>query len=175
MEDFRTLCCKRRSIRQFTDTPIEKDKLNYILDCALLAPSGKRLNPWEFIVVTDRDIIKELAGARTYGSQMMQTAMAAIVIALDASLTDTWQADGAIAAEHILLAAEEQGLGGCWCHIYGREDTNSTAGGAEALVKRLCKVDEKLTVLCVIALGYKAEERKTRELDKLPREKVLFR
>lgn len=136
-----------------------------MLRCALMSPSGKRRNPWEFFVVTDEATIRAMAPCKEYGSGMFETAMAAIVVAVDASITDTWQCDGAIAAEHLLLAAEEQGLGACWCHVYGREE-------AEQLIHRLAGVPENLTVLCVISLGYKDEERKQYDLDKLMYDKV---
>ena len=165
MNDFRTLCQHRRSIRTYTNQPVEREKIDYLLQCALMSPSAKRLNPWEFVVVTDEAVLRELAGCKTYGSQMFKTAMAGIVVALDSSLTDTWQADGAIAAEHILLAAEEQGLGACWCHVYGRDES-------EAMVRRLTNLPDKYNVLCVIALGYKAEERKDYDLDKLLYNKI---
>lgn len=160
MEDFRQLCQRRRSIRTYTDRPVEREKIDYMLQCALMSPSGKRLNPWEFVVVTDVDVLRQLAGCKTYGSQMFNTATAGIVIAADASLTDTWQADAAIAAEHIQLAATEQGIGACWCHVYGRDES-------EAMVRRLTGIPEKYSVLCVIALGYKNEERKNYDLEKL--------
>lgn len=165
MNDFRTLCQHRRSIRTFTSQPVEREKLDYILQCALMSPSGKRLNPWEFVVVTDVNVLRPLAECKTYGSQMFNTAMAGIVVALDASITDTWQADGAIAAEHMLLAAEEQGLGACWCHIYGRAES-------ENMVRRLTNIPDNYSVLCVIALGYKNEERKNYDLQKLLYNKV---
>jgi nitroreductase len=76
-------------------------------------------------------------------------------------------ADGAIAAEHILLAAEEQGLGACWCQVYNRE-------GAEELIKGLCGIPEDRTVLCVISLGYKDEERQDYDLAKLKYEKIHY-
>ena len=74
-------------------------------------------------------------------------------------------ADGAIAAEHILLAAEEQGLGACWCHVYCRE-------ASEELIKGLCGIPDDRTVLCVISLGYKDEEHKNYDLSKLKYEKI---
>lgn len=165
MDDFRTLCQHRRSIRAYTAQPVEREKIDYILQCALMSPSGKRLNPWEFVVVTDEAVLRQLAGCKTYGSQMFGTATAGIVVAADASLTDTWQADAAIAAEHILLAAEEQGVGACWCHIFGRAES-------EALVKQLTRIPDKYSVLCVIALGYKNEERKNYDLSKLLYNKI---
>jgi nitroreductase len=74
-------------------------------------------------------------------------------------------ADGAIAAEHILLAAAEQGLGACWCHVYERE-------GAPELVKKLCNIPEPFEVLCAIALGYPDEEKSSFDLTRLKYEKV---
>ena len=165
MGSFIELCQHRRSIRRYTAQPVEQEKIDYILRCALMAPSGKRINPWEFIVVRDEAKLRAMAGCRTYGSGMFDTAMAAIVIALDASLTDVWMADGAIAAAHILLAAEEQGLGACWCHVYCRE-------ASEELIKNLCGIPEDKTVLCVISLGYKDEERRSYDLAKLRYDKV---
>ena len=165
MDSFIELCRHRRSIRKYQNRPVEQEKIDYILRCALMAPSSKRTNPWEFIVVRDEAKLRAMAGCRTYGSQMFETAMAAIVIALDTSLSDAWMADGAIAAEHILLAAEEQGLGACWCHVYCRE-------ASEELIKSLCAIPEDKTVLCVISLGYKDEQRRTYELDKLRYDKV---
>lgn len=177
MGTFLELCQQRRSIRQYTSQPVEQEKIDYILRCALMSPSSKRTNPWEFFVIGEsvnrgigesvkgESVIRKMAGAKTYGSQMFDTAMAAIVVAVDSSLTDTWQCDGAIAAQNMLLAAEEQGLGACWCQIYGRDDS-------EAMVKELCHIPENLNVLCVISLGYKNEERKNYDLDKLKYDKI---
>ena len=138
-----------------------------MLKCALMSPSGKRQNPWEFVVVTDEATIRAMAPCKEYGSGMFETATAAIVVAVDSAKADTWQADGAIAAEHLLLAAEEQGLGACWCHVYGREE-------AEALIRKLTGVPESLHVLCVISVGYKDEERKNYDLEKLLYNKIHY-
>lgn len=160
MDSFEELCRSRRSIRQYKAQPVEQEKIDYMLRCALMSPSSKRTNPWEFVVVRDEAKLRAMEGCRTYGSGMFKTAMAAIVVALDTSLSDTWMADGAIAAEHLLLAAEEQGLGACWCQVYQRE-------GAEELIRSLCGIPADRTVLCVISIGYKDEERKPYDPAKL--------
>lgn len=165
MGSFLDLCQHRRSIRSYTAQPVEQEKIDYMLRCALMAPSSKRTNPWEFIVVRDEQKLRRMEGCRTYGSGMFRTAMAAIVVALDTTLSDTWMADGAIAAEHLLLAAEEQGLGACWCQVWQRE-------GAEELIRELCAIPQDRTVLCVISLGYKNEDRKNYDLDKLLYQKI---
>ena len=78
MESFLELCRNRRSYRKYTSQPVEREKLDYIVQCALMAPAGKRLNPWHFTVVTDEAVIRQFAGCRTYGSGMFQTATAAL-------------------------------------------------------------------------------------------------
>ena len=178
MASFEELCRHRRSIRKYTHQPVEQEKIDYLLRCALMSPSSKRTCPWEFVVVRDEAKLRAMAGCRTYGSQMFETAMAAIVVAVDASLSDTWMADGAIAAEHILLAAEEQGLGACWCQVYGRPAAVSNQPSAvsiqtaEELIKDLCGIPEDRNVLCVISLGYKDEERKLYDPEKLLYNKI---
>ncbi len=167
MSSFLELCQHRRSIRKYRHVPVEREKLEYMMRCALMSPSGKRLNPWEFVVVTDESIIRAMVPCKEYGAGMLETAMAAIVVAVDEAKSTTALFDGAIAAEHLLLAAEDQGLGACWCHIIGRDD-------AEALVKKLTGVPENLTVICVVTVGYKDEERKDYNLDKLFYDKVRY-
>lgn len=167
MGSFLELCQHRRSIRKYTNQPVEREKLDYMLRCALMAPSGKRLNPWEFVVITETATIRAMAPCKKYGVGMLETAMAAIVVAVDEQKSTTALFDGAIAAEHLLLAAEEQGLGACWCHIVGREN-------AEKMVKQLAGVPENLTVICVVTVGYKDEERKNYDLDKLLYEKIHY-
>ena len=148
MDSFLELCRHRRSIRRYTSQPVEEEKIAYMLRCALMAPSGKRLNPWEFVVVRNTDTIRAMQPCKEYGSGMFETATAAIVVAVDSAKTDTWQADGAITAEHLLLAAQEQGLGACWCQVYGREE-------AEELIRHLTGIPQNMSVLCVISIGYK--------------------
>ena len=114
----------------------------------------------------DEAKLRALEACKTYGSNMFQTATAAIILVLDPTLCqNTWMADGAIAAEHILLAAAEQGLGACWCHVHERED-------APQMVRRLFNIPADKEVLCAIALGYPDEERKDYDLDKLKYEKI---
>lgn len=174
MTDFLELARNRRSIRKYTEQAVEPEKIEKLLQAALMSPASKRCNPWEFVVVTDHTILSQMAGCRTYGSQMLEQSPLGIVICLDTSLTDTWQADGAIAAENILLEAEDLGLGACWVQVHGRtvkEDSNETAGD---LIKQLLGIPEHLTVLCVISVGYKNEERKPREIEKLQYEKIHY-
>lgn len=167
MNSFLELAQHRRSIRKYEDRPVEQEKIERILQAALMSPASKRCNPWEFVVVTDHQVLQQMAGCRTYGSQMLEETKVGIVVAVDSAKTDTWQCDGAIAAENMLLAAEDEGLGACWVQVYQRE-------GAEELVRSLVGIPDTLQVLCIVSIGYKNEERKPRETDKLQYEKVHY-
>ena len=147
METFEQLCQHRRSIRKYNSRPVEQEKIDYMLRCALMAPSSKRTNPWEFIVVRDESKLRAMAGCRTYGSQMFETAMAAIVLALDTSLSDAWMADGAIAAEHLLLAAEAMGLGAVWTACYPYEDRMNPA-------REVLNIPETVCPYAIVPVGH---------------------
>ena len=174
MNSFLELAQQRRSYRKYTAQPIEQEKIEQILQAALMSPASKRCNPWEFVVVTDNEVLSKMAGCRTYGSQMLTEAAAGILVCVDASLTDTWQCDGAIAAEHMLLEASDLGLGACWVQVYGRFANEENTVSAEQLLRELTGVPDSLNILCIISLGYKNEERKPREIDKLQYEKVHY-
>lgn len=167
MESFIALATQRRSIRKYQQRPVEPEKTDLILSAALMTPTSKNLREWEFYVTDEAAALQTLAGCRTYGSSMLREAPLAIAVACDASETDTWQSDGAIAAYQMLLCVEDIGLGGCWVQVYGRE-------GAEELVKSVLHIPEHLTVLCLVAIGYKNEEKRPHNTEKLLREKIHY-
>lgn len=172
MKTFLDLALQRRSIRKYEDRKVEPEKIQTILTAALASPSAKHLNPWEFVVVEDRHLLSEMAGCRTYGSQMLQQSPLGIVLCVDSSLTDTWQADGAIAAMNMLLAAEDLGLGACWVQVYNREHTETET--AEQMIRRLTGVPDNLNILCIVSIGYKAEDKRPINPEKLQYDKIHY-
>lgn len=167
MSDCLNIILHRRSVRRYEERAIEQEKIEQLLQAALASPSSKHLNPWEFIVVDDKDILSQMAACRTYGSQMLKGAALGIVVCVDPSQTDTWQCDGAIAAEHILLCASDTGLGACWVQVYNRD-------GAEALVRELCHIPDSLNVLCIISVGYPDEDKKPINPEHLQYDKIHY-
>jgi nitroreductase len=157
MTDLYDLIHTRRSIRKFTSAPVEKEKLNRILKAALLAPSGKRTYPAEFIVVDNRKTLKAIAESKAHGAAFIQDAPLAIVIAADTGKYDVWIEDSAIAASFILLAAENEGLGACWSQM--RLRTTSDGSPATRNLKDILNLSPQHELLSVIAIGYKAENK----------------
>jgi nitroreductase len=100
---------KRRSIRNFTGEPIPRKDLETIIDAGRLAASGSNKQPWNFIVITNREMIDKLKVA----AQWMEKAGAIIAVVMDPS-SRWWMEDGSAAVENILLASTALGYGSCW-------------------------------------------------------------
>ena len=95
--DFLQLAKKRYSAREYSPKEVEQEKLEYILECARLAPSAVNHQPWRFIVAKS-DEARKASEAWVRGCDAKNHA----------------DIDTAIAVEHICLAATELGLGSCW-------------------------------------------------------------
>ena len=100
---------KRRSVRKFTGDIVPREDLEKIVDAGRLAASGSNRQPWEFIVVTDREIIDQL----TLVGKWMEKAGAIIAVVLD-PYSRWWVEDGSAAIENILIASTALGYGSCW-------------------------------------------------------------
>ena len=100
---------KRRSVRAYTGAPIPREDLLTIVDAGRLAATGSNRQPWEFIVVTDRDLIDQL----TVAAEWMDKAGAIIAVVMDES-SRWWLEDGSAAIENMLLAGTALGYGSCW-------------------------------------------------------------
>ncbi|MBR1787470.1 MAG: nitroreductase family protein [Paludibacteraceae bacterium] len=176
MDTFLQLALKRRSIRKYTAQPVEQEKIEQMLQAALASPSSKHQNPWEMVVVTDRDQLTKMASCKTYGSQMLKEAPLGIVVLADKTATDTWQCDASILAFSLLLSATDLGLGACWVHIHDRSFTlpDGTEQSAETAVRQMLGIPEQKAVLCIVAVGYPNEEKKPINPEKLQYEKVHY-
>jgi len=169
---FLELLRKRRSIRQFTDQPVEKEKVDLLVEAALRSPSSRSLNPWQFVVVRDAGVIKDLARAKEHGSSFMEKAPLAIVVCADPKACDVWIEDCSIAALILHLAAADLGLGSCWIQI--RKRVHDDRVSAEDYVKKLLRLPEDLVIEAIIAIGYAKEEKAGHPLSSLPYAQVRY-
>lgn len=154
---FIELLRKRRSIRQFEEREVEKDKIDLLVESMLRSPSSRSLYPWEFVVVTDLAIIADLAKAKPHGASFMQHAPLAIVVCGDPAKCDVWIEDCSIASLNLHLQATDLGLGSCWIQIRQRDHDEQTS--AEQYVRGLLGINENLAVAAIIAIGYAKEEK----------------
>ena len=155
---FFELLKSRRSIRQYSDQKIEEEKISQLTAAALMSPASKRSNPWEFIVVEEKEMLKKLSECRNNGSQMLAGAPLAVVVLADTSKSDVWIEDVSIAALIIQLQAQDLGLGSCWVQV--RERYTATGMPSDEFVRGVLDIPLQLQVLSVIAIGHKGMERK---------------
>ena len=167
---FMSLIQKRRSIRKFLDKPIEPEKIDLLLESALRAPSSKGLNPWEFIVVTDRALLERLSHAKEHGSTFLKRAPLGIVVCADPQTSDVWVEDASIASTFIHLAAESLGLGSCWIQI--RERMHDAKKTSQDYIAELLNIPSQMRVESIIAVGYPDEKLPPHKKEELLFERV---
>jgi nitroreductase len=169
---FMDLIAKRRSIRRFTADTVEAEKVELLKEAALRAPSSRGVNPWEFIVITDRGLLANLSTAKPHGSTFLKDAPLGIVVCADPEKSDVWVEDASIATIFIELAAASLELGSCWIQI--RERMHDESQTAEAYIAHQLNIPSHLKVESMIAIGYPAESKPPHSKEELQTEKVYL-
>jgi nitroreductase len=153
---FNKLAEKRRSIKEYTDRPVEQEKIDKIIETALRAPSGRAARPWHFVVVTDQAMREKLSAARPIGGAFVKDAAVAIVVCGDESVSGLWVEDCTIAAVTMQYAATSLGLGSRWFNIRGNECKEGVT--SRDYIAGIIDLPENMDVECIIAVGYPDEE-----------------
>lgn len=167
---FAELIRRRRSMRHFQDRPVEKSKIDALVEAALRAPSSRGFNPWEFIIVDDRQQLAALATAKPHGASFLAGAALGIVICADPQRCDVWVEDCSIATIFIQLMAESLGLGSCWIQI--RKRAHLTGSPAGEHIASLLQIPPHLEVEAMLAIGYPARPKTPHPTASLQFEKV---
>jgi len=117
----------RRSIRKYNETPVPREKIEALLEAAMLAPSACNSRPWRFVVITRREVLDKLADCHKYAKMLRKAPVAIVICALadeqaKISIAEGfWPQDCGAATQNILLQAQEMGLSSCWCGVYPKE------------------------------------------------------
>ncbi len=167
MNSFHDLVINRRSIRKYTDQPIDPDHVKLILEAGLMAPTSKSSRSWQFIVVEDKDMLERLGQCKPRYANSIARAPLAIVVAADSEKSDAWIEDASVAAAFMQLQIADLGLGSCWVHV--RDRYGDAGESAEEYVQEALGIPETISVLCILSVGHKDEDRKP-----LDPEKVLW-
>ena len=158
--DFLEVIEKRRSVRTYSDRPVEKEVLDAIVKVAQTAPSSRNSKSSAFMIIEDKDTIVALSQMRDSGSALLSGAQAAIVVMGDKSKTDLWVDNCAISATFVQLAVTAMDLVSCWVHCNGRPRLKAEpeGTGADEYVAELLGIKDGLRPYCVVAIGYPVEE-----------------
>lgn len=147
--DFLTLVRRRHSVRSYQPRPVEDEKLQYIIECARLAPSAVNFQPWKFLVVKSPEARALLQAC--YPREWFKEAPLYVVVC--ANRDEAWvrksdgkshaDIDAAIATEHICLAAADRGLGSCWVCNFDA-----------ALLSRSFQLPANIYPVAIVPVGY---------------------
>lgn len=145
----------RKSIRKYKDIKVSDEVVEALLKAGMAAPSAVNEQPWEFIVLRDKEIMKKITEVHPYSKMLLNTDVA-IVVCGDKSkelVKDFWVLDCSASAENILLAAEDMGLGAVWLGVYPLDERVQA-------IKKLLNLPISVIPLTIIPIGYPDEERK---------------
>lgn len=145
----------RTSIRAYQDRPVGADTVELLLRAAMSAPSARNRQPWAFIVVDDKDLLRQLADSLPYAQSAAAAPIAVVVCGVLTELQGAtnagwWVQDAAAASENLLLAAHAVGLGAVWTGVYSYEDRVRA-------VRNVLGLPRHVVPLNVIPIGYPAE------------------
>ncbi len=144
----------RRSVRFFDKSrPVTEADINEILTMAMYAPSALNTQPWEFVVVKDKEVAKRIASVHPY-YQFVADAPASILVCSNVNkeaVKDFWTVDAALAAQNIMLGCHALGMESCWCSIYPSEDR-------EASFSELFDLPPHIRPLTLLVMGYPTKE-----------------
>jgi len=169
---FEQLIKNRRSTRKFISKSIEKEKIELLKKAAILSPTGKQKNHWDFIFIEDPEMLKSLSLSKPHGSKLIEGCALAVAVLGDSTESDTWIEDCSIASIMMQMQAEELELGSCWVQIHKRE--HNAEMGAEEYVKNLLGIPNSKSVLSIIAFGYPEKRRAPIDDSELLHSKIHF-
>ena len=164
----------RRSVRSFRTQPIPDDVMWALTEALRSAPSACNFQPWRFILVDDSSLRMNLAHAARDQMFIAEAPLVVVACVKPAEAYDRmggyWNScdlDVANAVDHMLLAATEKGLGGCWIGSFD-----------EKAVKNLLGIPEEAKVAAIVPIGYPTQEdmlHNLMESERKPREEVIAR
>jgi len=172
MDSLFELICHRRSTRKFVQRAVEPEKIDTLTKTALMAPTSKNSKSWQFVVADDAGLLLDLSQCRSQGSAFLANAPLAIVVIADPAQSEAWLEDAAIVSAFIQLQAEALGLGSCWVQVARRPHDETQS--AEQYTRCVLSIPETLSVVNIIAIGYKDEERRPYDLERLAYEKIHY-
>ncbi len=169
---FHELVISRESCRKYDSRPVEREKIDQIMEACRLAPSACNSQPWSFVVVDDPELKREVANTTT--GNMLQfnrfcldaPVMVALVAEPPSWLSkigssikdkDFFLMDIGIVAEHFCLQAEELGLGTCMIGWFNEKEA-----------RQLMNVPPNKRIPLLISLGYPANKKKRKKIRKSP-------
>lgn len=147
----------RTSVRQYQDVPVEKEKVELMLRAAMAAPSAQNQQPWEYYVVTKREIIEKLSESTPYTGCAKGAPLVFVACYRRQCMRPMFaHIDMSASVENLLLEADELELGAVWMGIAPKEDRMQ-------IVKEIVGMPDELEAFALISCGYPVREQKQQD------------
>ena len=158
----------RRSVRRFTEQKVEPEKIDRLMRVAMEAPSAQNQQPWEFIVIDEKEKIEKLSEFSPYSGLLKGAPLAVVILERQGNRAQRFAPqDLGACTENLLLGAVEQGLGAVWMGV-GKDNPRET------FLIDMFNLPERVKPFAVIAIGYPAEENANRFVDRYEAERVHY-
>lgn len=138
---------QRRSIRKYTAGPVSEKDIEAMVDAGRLSASARNRQPWEFVVITNKENLKKLKNIVFQNAPFLDTCAGAIVVT--GHKEKYYLIDGAAATQNILIAATALGIGTCWIAGSGKP--------YEQQVLEFIKAPKEQALVSIVAFGHPAE------------------
>jgi nitroreductase len=149
----------RREIRDYLDKPISDEHLQKILEAGRVAPSSKNSQPWQFVVIKNKETLAKIASLTPTGSHIAKAPLAIAVLMDGAKLPEI---DGARAIQNMVLEAWDLGIGACWVTNF-----------YEDAVKDILGTPQRMKMVTVMPFGYPKEPKTTRKKARKALEEIV--
>ncbi len=148
----------RTSVRTYKDIPVEQEKVELLLKAAMAAPTAGNQREYEFVVVTDKDILQKLSKASPYAGSVAKAPLAIVLLVNPEGIPyeEYYQQDLGASAQNILLEATELGLGSVWLGIAPLEERMRA-------VAEILKIPAPKYPFAIIGIGYPKSVREAKD------------
>lgn len=153
MKDILSVLKSRRSIRKYKNIAVEPEKINLCLEAAQWAPSASNRQPWEFLIVTEKETREKLASMHPYAKFVSQSPVVFVPLTNPKIHSKYHQSDAALATMQFMIQAHSVGLGTCWAGVIYSD--------FEPKIRKLLAIPDHLHVLALVAVGYADETRES--------------
>lgn len=159
----------RRSIRRFQEKAVEHEKILQVLKAGMQAPSAVNQQPWEFIVINDREIKEKLSQVSPYSKMVAQAPLVLVLAGNEDRMKfkHHWEQDMSAATENILLEAVGLGLGSVWIGVAPAEDRMK-------VITDILKLKNTYKPFCMIAMGYPGEGQENKFVDRFDETRIHY-
>lgn len=157
----------RRSVRKYTEQPVDEEALKLILNAGFSAPSAHNYQPWHFVVIKEKSIRESISEFHPY-AKMLPQAGCCIIVCGDKEkqgMTGFLVADCSAAIENMLLAAHGLGLGAVWCGLYPVPQLTRP-------IKKLLNLPASIVPVGMVVLGN--TEKKGKTVERYDESKIHF-